>query len=551
MVFSVRLQDAFYLGFLLCALACAAARAGSVTAASQRAGVVMDDAGVVLEAPEVSETSAEPRNDERQVLPAHIKVYPGHVAGKPPRPVRGGYCYLDLGKFTGRPPSSLFKLDAKTLKRIVNLDAGPGEGERPPWAHRMASIGSLLGAPPAIEPSTGKPAPPRMRSDISAFGASGPGATPFTIKHGVQVQSFFQHSDLDFGSPRDTFSVRRFVIYAIGELGRPETTWSYTLIAQGPVVFGTHAWVQEEFNHAFRVRFGEFKMPTARQQLAPTRELLTFDKSLATRVFAANALNPLGGDAIDPLDLSLSAPDHGGGDSIGIQFWGDSAPPEKKDIPQFRWFLAAFKGPETGGKGPLRSGILDATALVNDNTGLEYIGRIELQPLGYVSYSEGALDQPKHPLLAIDLTASIDKNQDRIDINGNGKIGADPGDSEDRINTVLGMSFKLSPFSVSGEYYRQLTHPYAANLRSISSHGWYYTLGFLLMPKHLELCYNDSLVVNDEGLPFQEMRERGPALTYYLTGHKQKLTLEHTRMTSEINPRLDRTELRFQYLYAF
>lgn len=540
---------------LFCTLACLPARAGS------------DD-----------DEEEDPPVESAMTEPSNLVVFPGHVVGRPPRAVKGGFCYYELPPGVPRP-RSIFELDAYALRKVVNVEPAVPEAKpaRALRAPPRRDPGAVHGAPPAVDlsppaaakpagipgpnpgpnsgpnsaPSAAAPPPKRIKSDISAFGASGPTATPFTIKHGVQVQTFFQHSEFDLNSPpRDSFTLRRFVIYAIGELGRPQTTWSYTLIAQGPITFGTHAWVQEEFNHALRIRFGEFKMPTARQQLAPTRELLTIDKSLATRVFAANSLNPLGGDAIDPLDLSI-IPTHGMGDNIGIQIWGDSASGEQIEDPQFRYFLGAFKGPATGAKGPLLSGLIDATGLVNDNNGLVYIGRLELQPLGYVSYSEGALEVPKHPKLAIDLTCSLDDNQLRIDIDGDKLQGPDFDDQQDRINYVVGLRSTINRFSLSSEYFHQHTRPQRADLPRIDSHGYYYTVGYLLKPKKMEICYNDSLVVLDESRPGTELRERGPALNYYLTGHKQKLTLDHTHMTSEPEPFKSRTETRMQYLYAF
>lgn len=524
------------------------ALARALSPEEHQAGSATDDASIVY-------TRPDPRLAvvEEPPRPPKVKVFPGHVSGRPLKAYRGGFCYIEL-EDGETPPRSLASLDAAQLRRVVNVDseAAATQKSRAAWGARLRDLGSLHGAPPVPSPSPSPKAEPsrKIRSDISAFGSSGPGSTPFTIKHGVQVQTFYQHSNFDDNLlDRDSFTLRRLVIYAIGELGRPQTTWSYTLIAQGPIMFGTHAWVQEEFKYWLRVRMGEFKAPTARQQLAPTRELLTIDKSLATRVFAANALNPLGGDAIDPLDLSIQ-PTHGIGDNIGIQFWGETADADHKDDAQLRYFLAAFKGPATGGKGPLPSGIIDATGLVNDNTGLLYIGRLELMPLGYISYSEGAVGAPAKPRLAIDLTASIDDNQVRIDIDGDGKVGADFDDQQDRINTNIGLRATVGKFSLASEYYTQYTRPNRADFRRISSYGYYYTIGALLT-KRMELCFNDSVVDLDKDLPNRKLREVGPALNYYLTGHKQKLTLDFTRMQSEPEPFKNRTELRFQYLYAF
>lgn len=371
----------------------------------------------------------------------------------------------------------------------------------------------------------------------------------YKARVGARLQELYQGQNYDtLGAPnlgltgKDGFFVRRLKIYMDGHLGSPRTTYRWQFEAARTQGILDDAFIEHLFTSAFKVRLGQFKTPTSRQVIESTRDFIFTERALASLVFAFN--NP--GIITDARDI-IGPRTHGVGRNAGIQLWGDvdlkkSAAGDRDRTPMVRYFQSIFNG--------------SGQNLANENAGLEYVGRLELHPLGDFGYVEGSLDQPERPWLVFDVGHIHDSNQQRIELDG--AAGITRNDREDRNVSNLGVGFRWRKVSLLGEYFRQWTEPEGTLTRNVlipipgvGSRGWYYQLGYVLRPRRMELAFRDGAVDPDRAVRFNHLRETGACLNYYLEGHPHALQLELLRLTDDAAPLNDHTRTRLQYELTF
>jgi hypothetical protein len=310
------------------------------------------------------------------------------------------------------------------------------------------------------------------------------------------------------GQGKGSFRIRRAKTTFEGWFWRPELTYELQLNWAEPEAGASTDKPLEDLyinwdaskTEAFQIRFGQFKVPLGRQEMATSIGLQFADRSLLTFEFTR-------------------------GRDRGVQFWGRLA--DRKVI----WYAGVFNGNP-------------ASRIENENTKFQYNARLDFQPWGEVGRSEGDLESTDHPLVAIGV--QLENNN----LFGATAPGIGGGSISDLNTTIFGgdFVFKYKGFSLFGEYFHRNREPEDGD--TFQSPGYNVQAGYFLIRDKLEVAFRYAGWDPTDQVADNERTEIGGVINYFLRKHRFKFQADFRELKDEARDQKTR-EVRVQAYLQF
>ncbi len=317
------------------------------------------------------------------------------------------------------------------------------------------------------------------------------------------------------GQSKASFRIRRAKTSLEGWVWKKELTFDLQLSWAGPEAGASTQTPLEDAlltwdaskKGSFLITIGQFKTPLGRQEMTSSGRQQFADRSLLSGEFSR-------------------------GRDVGIQFHGRAASDK----------LAYFAGVFNGNAASRGS---------NDNSKLQYNGRLSYEPLGPVSLSESAFEGWDKPLLAV--AAQFENN----DLSGATNL-------TDLNTTVVGgdLVFKHKGFSIFAEYFnrkRKLEANSGSNPSggtpaaaggAYHSNAYHIQAGYFLKRDKVEIAGRIAGYDPSDRFPSNNRRETGGALIYYFLKHNLKVLGDFRALRDDL-VRGTEKELRIQAQFHF
>jgi phosphate-selective porin OprO/OprP len=316
----------------------------------------------------------------------------------------------------------------------------------------------------------------------------------FALKLNVRTQGQFKYQDQEDEKNTASFDVKRARLLAGGNMFYPWMQYFTQVTLEGGSAALRDAYIEAAYYDWAKPRIGQYKVPFDREFLTSAFNLDLIDRSIAS-----NAFN-LGRD-------------------IGVQVSGGFL----KD--QLNYAVGMFNG----------SGANQS----NQDQNFMYLGRMVYTPFGSFPYSEGALDTPDTPKLAVGAAGAylpgLEPGERKTLAGPLGNTNIVPVNS-DVYELTADLAFKYQNFFFQGGYYfRNIDPEKPTTYGSENAQGFYLQGGYFLVPKKFELAARYSWVDPDN--PNQtndnEQQEYTGGLSYYMDGHNLKLQANYSLFRNE------------------
>jgi hypothetical protein len=310
------------------------------------------------------------------------------------------------------------------------------------------------------------------------------------------------------GQSKGSFRIRRAKTTFEGWFWKPELTYEVQLNWAEPEAGASTDKPLEDLyinwdaskTEAFQIRFGQFKVPLGRQEMATSIGLQFADRSLLTFEFTR-------------------------GRDRGVQFWGRLA--DRK----FIWYAGVFNGNP-------------ASRIENENTKFQYNARLDFQPWGEVGKSEGDFESTDHPLVAIGV--QFENNN----LFGATAAGIGGGSVSDLNTTIFGgdIVFKYKGLSLFGEYFHRNREPEQGD--SFLSPGYNFQAGYFLIRDKLEVAFRYAGWDPTDQVANNDRTEIGGVINYFVREHRFKFQADFRELRDEARDQKTR-EVRVQAYVRF
>lgn len=370
-------------------------------------------------------------------------------------------------------------------------------------------------APPvAIEGAS--PAAQAVKGAAPSFSAAWKdGKTSFTFPGAElvlsnRVQARYLYDDFQDPDLTDTgaFSIRRFKTSITGWAYTKDLTFRLQMDwANANSTLGVldDAWVQYDFTHGkkwFMLRAGQGKTPFARQALASTATDMFADRSTVTLLFTSIR-------------------------DVGLMASGQFGPASVPDLVEYG--VGVFNG----------SG---RSVYTNARNQYKTDYRLVLSPWGSAGYDEANPNGTPEPRLSLGVDYESNDRRVRDSKTGLYKSGAEYG------TTGYDLMFKYKWFTAYGEYFDRRSHDILDKVTD--STGLNAQLGFLLIPRRLEVFLGRWDYDPDSGKTASSQRETGIGAAWYFKGFNNKLQADLRRLDNDVT-RYHSYEFRLQYQLIF
>ncbi len=269
---------------------------------------------------------------------------------------------------------------------------------------------------------------------------------------------------------------------------------------QTPVLTWSVAW---ERLRDVRIKVGQFKIGYSRQRLISSGDLQLVDRSAVQGEFTLDR----------DIGVELYSEDLGGLDKI-------------------RYVLGVYNG-----EGRDVYQLSDSPPMM--------LGRLELMPFGrFDAYKEADLKRHRSPKVAVAVAGAWMSRALR-DRGVLGSIPADGGTTDHLMMTAdLLAKWRGLSLVVEGHKRASTRHPGSDAPEVLGRSGWgvFSTIGWLLpMAQDVELSARTGGIFAANKSSLKDLRETGVGVSWYLSGHANKLQMDVTRLTSDTA-----TDLRFR-----
>jgi phosphate-selective porin OprO/OprP len=316
----------------------------------------------------------------------------------------------------------------------------------------------------------------------------------YSLKLNVRTQGLFKYEDQEEGKNTASFSVKRARLLAGGNMFYPWMQYFTQITLEGTSTGLRDAYIEAAYYDWAKPRIGQYKVPFDREFLTSAFNLELIDRSIASNAFS------LGRD-------------------IGVQVSG------KFLQNQLAYAVGMFNG--------------SGANQVNQDQNFMYVGRMVYTPFGSYPYSEGALDTPATPKLAVGAAGAympgLEPGERKTLAGTLGNTSIVPVNS-DVYELTADLAFKYLNFSFEGGYYfRNIDPEKPTTYGSENAQGFYLQGGYFLVPKKFELAGRYSWVnPNDpDQTSDNEQQEYTGGLSYYLDGHNLKLQANYSYFDNE------------------
>jgi phosphate-selective porin OprO/OprP len=156
-------------------------------------------------------------------------------------------------------------------------------------------------------------------------------------------------------------------------------------------------------------------------------------------------------------------------------------------------------------------------------TGMLYVSRVTVSPMGPIGYSEGDVEQTQSGLFELGGSFAYDQHRD-YDLNFD-QITDDTNLST--ISAAGDLTWKREGASLQGEFFYR--RHMSAITPDFTSMGWYVQTGYFLVPRKIEAALRFSWLDSNRLIPANNMMEGAAVLNYYFSGdHRFKSQLQYT-----------------------
>jgi phosphate-selective porin OprO/OprP len=306
----------------------------------------------------------------------------------------------------------------------------------------------------------------------------------FLLKLNVRTQGFFKYEAQEDQEDTASFSVKRARLLAEGNVFYPWMKYGTQITLEGGSVALRDAFIEATYLDYAKPRIGQYKVPFDREFLTSAFNLQLIDRSIACDAFSLQR-------------------------DIGLQLSGEFF--QNK----LNYAVGMFNGSGANQN--------------NQDQNFMYVGRIAYTPFGSYPYSQGALDTPNTPKLAVGVAGAylpgLEPGERKTLAGPLGKTNIVPVNS-DVYQLTADLAFKYQNFSFEGGYqFRNIDPEKPTFFGEENAQGFYLQGGYFAIPKKLELAARYSWVNPDN--PNQknhnDQQEYTGGLSYYLYGHDLKL----------------------------
>jgi phosphate-selective porin OprO/OprP len=310
----------------------------------------------------------------------------------------------------------------------------------------------------------------------------------FSLKLNVRTQGLFKYEDQEDQKNTESFSVKRARLIAGGNMYYPWMQYFTQITLEGGSAALRDAYIEAAYYDWAKPRIGQYKVPFDREFLTSAFNLELIDRSIASSAFSLQR-------------------------DIGIQLSG------KLLQDQLNYAAGMFNG----------SGANQS----NQDQNFMYVGRMVYTPFGSFPYSEGALDTPQTPKLAVGVAGGYLPGLEP----GERKTLAGPLGNTDIVSVnsdvyelTSDLTFKyLNFFFEGGYYFRNIDPEEPTPLGDENAQGFFLQGGYFVIPKKLELAARYSWINQDNpNQKNQNEKEYTGGLSYYLDGHNLKLQANYS-----------------------
>lgn len=256
------------------------------------------------------------------------------------------------------------------------------------------------------------------------------------------------------------------------------------------------------------LRAGQFKAPFSRQQMTSSGMLEFVDRAITDRQYAKGR---------EP------------GAMLYGMFGGAS-----NDL--IEWYAGVFNG--------------EGENVLNNDPGLEVVGRLAVNLLGVMAYAEGDPKNTEDPELQA--AFGILHHDDTNRRSGSATIGASPLENEFAWNAEL--AFRWSGLYAAFEWFDQEfgTEEVSGGDLDTDSHGFYAQAGYFVVPERLEVGFRFAEIrFEDSGADLSpaglhRRREWLGVLGYFFEGHNLKVQMDGGLIDEDIDDGDDRSSWRLR-----
>lgn len=287
-------------------------------------------------------------------------------------------------------------------------------------------------------------------------------------------------------------------------------------------------WINYRLFDELQFRFGQDKVPFARQFITPSTAMQFVDQSSVTTAFIS-------------------------GYDTGVTIHGKIA-----------GGLVNYSVAGLGGVGQ------NTYRTTSDNA---FAARITANPFGGMKYSEADLDNSVKPLLSVGssyyrntINAAEANNIGFTKSSGWYSIGNGISPTAQKFSTnesidfnTFGVdaAFKWHGLSAVGEYFKGIAEGQTTNNKLIAN-GFYGQAGYFVIPKKVELAYRYSQLEPNQNVSNDHLVENSAAVSWYINNHNLKLQADYTDIHKQAgisfnkgSKATDDQQIRFQAQMVF
>jgi polyhydroxyalkanoate synthesis regulator phasin len=311
----------------------------------------------------------------------------------------------------------------------------------------------------------------------------------FSLRARVRTQGRFRYRSREEQDDDASFDVRRARLLFDGNVLYPWMKYGTQVTLEGGSAALRDAWIEAAYFDYAKPRIGQYKVPFDREFLTSAFSLQLIDRSIASSAFSLQR-------------------------DIGVQLSG------KFFQDQLNYAVGMFNG----------SGANQS----NQDQNFMYVGRLVYTPFGSYPYSQGALDKPSSPKLAIGAAGAylpgLEPGERKSLAGPLGNTNIVPVNS-DVYQLTADLAFKYQDFSFEGGYqFRNIDPEKPTPFGEESAQGFYLQGGYFVIPKEFELAARYSWVNpdNPNSKNNNNQQEYTGGLSYYLYGHSLKLQANYS-----------------------
>jgi phosphate-selective porin len=316
----------------------------------------------------------------------------------------------------------------------------------------------------------------------------------YSLKLNVRTQGLFKYEAPEGEKDTATFSVKRARLLAGGNVFYPWMQYNTEITLEGGSVALRDAYIEAAYFDWAKPRIGQYKVPFDREFLTSAFNLELIDRSIVSSAFSLQR-------------------------DIGVQLSGQFLQN------QLEYGVGMFNGSGANQN--------------NQDNNFMYVGRVVWTPFGSYPYSQGALDTPATPKLAVGLAGAylpgLEPGERKTLAGPSGNTDILPVQS-DVYELTADLAFKYLNLSFEGSWdFRNIDPEEPTPYGSTNAQGFYLQPGYFVIPKKLELAARFAWVNPDN--PNQkdddEQWEYTGGLSYYINGHDLKLQANYSYFINE------------------